>query len=80
MQRKSRLNAAKARRGWTVRSRKQLFHADTSSAIAAAVPAAIPLEALLADGTVQGKNSFGKTGYGGPYPPPNGPHHYHFSL
>jgi len=42
--------------------------------------AAIPLEALLEDGTVQGKNSFGNVGYGGPCPPPNGPHHYHFSL
>jgi len=30
------------------------------------LPAAIPLEALFEDGTVQGKNSFGKVGFGGP--------------
>lgn len=32
-------------------------------------------------GAVQGKNSFGKTGYGGPAPPPrHGTHHYHFHV
>jgi Raf kinase inhibitor-like YbhB/YbcL family protein len=31
-------------------------------------------------GAKQGKNSFGKTGYGGPCPPKGKPHHYHFIL
>jgi Raf kinase inhibitor-like YbhB/YbcL family protein len=32
-------------------------------------------------GAVQGKNSFGKIGYGGPAPPSgHGTHHYHFHL
>ena len=32
-------------------------------------------------GAVQGKNSFGKIGYGGPAPPSgHGTHHYHFQL
>jgi len=34
----------------------------------------------LGDGTLQGKNSYGRTGYGGPCPPPGNPHHYHFSV
>ena len=28
----------------------------------------------------EGRNSWGKTGYGGPAPPPGKPHHYHFKL
>ena len=37
-------------------------------------PAEIP-------GAVQGMNDFGRTGYGGPMPPPgHGIHHYHFTL
>jgi Raf kinase inhibitor-like YbhB/YbcL family protein len=32
-------------------------------------------------GTVQGRNSFGRIGYGGPEPPRgDGSHHYHFNL
>jgi len=32
-------------------------------------------------GGTEGKNDFGRTGYGGPMPPPgHGPHHYHFRL
>lgn len=32
-------------------------------------------------GAVQGKNDFGRIGYGGPMPPPgHGVHHYHFTL
>lgn len=32
-------------------------------------------------GAVQGRNGFGKSGYGGPCPPPgHGTHHYHFTL
>jgi Raf kinase inhibitor-like YbhB/YbcL family protein len=38
-----------------------------------------PAEAELADGTLQGVNSFGKTGYGGPCPP-SGVHRYVFTL
>ncbi len=43
----------------------------------------IPPQAKLKSpaGAVQGKNSFGKTGYGGPAPPPgHGTHHYHFRV
>ena len=29
---------------------------------------------------VQGRNDFGKVGYGGPCPPPGKPHHYRFNL
>jgi Raf kinase inhibitor-like YbhB/YbcL family protein len=28
----------------------------------------------------QGRNDFGRDGYGGPCPPPGRPHHYHFIL
>lgn len=28
----------------------------------------------------EGMNDFGDMGYGGPCPPPGGPHHYHFRL
>lgn len=38
-----------------------------------------PADAELADGTLQGVNSFGKTGYGGPCPP-SGVHRYVFTL
>lgn len=34
----------------------------------------------LSDGTIQGINDFGKTGYGGPCPPPGKPHRYFFRL
>jgi len=34
----------------------------------------------LADGSVQGKNDFGRIGYGGPSPPPGKPHRYFFRL
>ncbi len=34
----------------------------------------------LQSGAKQGKNDFGKTGYGGPCPPPGPAHHYHFKL
>jgi Raf kinase inhibitor-like YbhB/YbcL family protein len=34
-----------------------------------------------AAGLHEARNDFGKTGYGGPCPPPgHGPHHYHFRL
>lgn len=31
-------------------------------------------------GTVQGRNDYGMSGYGGPCPPPGKPHHYQFRL
>ena len=34
----------------------------------------------LADGSAQGKNDFGRIGYGGPSPPPGKPHRYFFRL
>ena len=34
----------------------------------------------LSDGALQGKNSWGKLGYGGPCPPPGKPHRYFFKL
>ncbi len=34
----------------------------------------------LDDGTIQGKNSWGRHGYGGPCPPPGKPHRYFFKL
>ncbi len=35
----------------------------------------------LANGTIQGKNSFGKVGYNGPCPPKgHGVHHYYFDV
>jgi len=37
-------------------------------------------EESLQNGAKQGKNDFGKTGYGGPCPPGGSAHHYHFRL
>lgn len=34
----------------------------------------------LPSSALQGKNGFGKFGYGGPCPPPGSPHHYRFTL
>jgi Raf kinase inhibitor-like YbhB/YbcL family protein len=36
-------------------------------------------EARLPAGSAEGRNSWGRTGYGGPSPP-SGTHHYHFKL
>jgi hypothetical protein len=41
---------------------------------------AISPEGKLPSGALQGKNDFGKIGYGGPCPPPGRPHHYRFTL
>ena len=49
---------------------------DTSRGLAEATSR----DARLADGTEQGKNDFGKTGYNGPCPPPGKPHRYYFKL
>ncbi len=47
------------------------------------LPEGVPTSATLTDpaGALQGKNSWGRVGYGGPMPPPgHGVHHYHFKL
>jgi len=44
------------------------------------LPEAIPAQAQLPDGALQGKNDFGRIGYGGPCPPPGRPHRYQFTL
>ena len=41
---------------------------------------AVPAQAQLPNGSLQGKNDFGKIGYGGPCPPPGRPHRYQFTL
>jgi len=40
----------------------------------------VPAEKELPDGARQGKNDFGKIGYGGPSPPKGKPHRYFFKL
>jgi Raf kinase inhibitor-like YbhB/YbcL family protein len=42
--------------------------------------AGVPADPALPDGTRQGKNDFGKTGYGAPAPPRGNPHRYVFRL
>jgi hypothetical protein len=39
-----------------------------------------PKKEQMADGSLQGRNDFGKIGYGGPCPPPGKPHRYFFKL
>ena len=49
----------------------------------AGLPEGVPPEPKLQNpsGAMQGRNTFGKIGYGGPMPPPShGVHHYHFKL
>lgn len=41
---------------------------------------AIPTQAQLTTGALQGKNNFGRIGYGGPCPPPGRSHRYQFTL
>ena len=40
----------------------------------------IPAQESIASGGQQGKNDFGKLGYGGPCPPPGATHRYYFKL
>ena len=50
--------------------------AQTSS-----LPEAVPAsQETIAGGARQGKNDFGRIGYGGPCPPPGKPHRYFFRL
>ncbi len=44
------------------------------------LPEALATQAELPGGARQGKNDFGRTGYGGPCPPPGRPHRYRFTL
>jgi len=44
------------------------------------LPEAVPVRDTLSDGARQGRNDFGKTGYGGPCPPRGKPHRYFFRL
>jgi Raf kinase inhibitor-like YbhB/YbcL family protein len=44
------------------------------------LPEGLPGTERVANGAVQGKNDFGKLGYGGPCPPRGPTHHYHFKL
>jgi hypothetical protein len=44
------------------------------------LPEAVPTQPQLPNGALQGKNDFGKIGYGGPCPPPGSPHRYRFNL
>jgi Raf kinase inhibitor-like YbhB/YbcL family protein len=41
---------------------------------------AVPAQAQLPDGARQGRNDFGRIGYGGPCPPSGSPHRYQFTL
>jgi Raf kinase inhibitor-like YbhB/YbcL family protein len=44
------------------------------------LPEAVPPDGNLSNGARQGKNDFGKLGYGGPAPPPGKPHRYFFKI
>jgi Raf kinase inhibitor-like YbhB/YbcL family protein len=44
------------------------------------LPAAVPKNKILDDGSLQGKNDFGRIGYNGPCPPPGKPHRYFFKV
>ena len=48
-----------------------------ATALSEGVP---PSQELLHNGARQGKNDFGRIGYGGPCPPPGRPHRYFFRL
>jgi Raf kinase inhibitor-like YbhB/YbcL family protein len=44
------------------------------------LPEGVPPEGQLPSGARQGRNDFGKIGYGGPCPPPGPAHRYYFKL
>ena len=44
------------------------------------LPEGLPGLGQLTDGPRQGRNDFGEIGYGGPCPPGDSAHHYHFTL
>lgn len=45
-----------------------------------ALPEGVPSNPTLDGGARQGRNDFGRIGYGGPAPPPGKPHRYFFKL
>lgn len=47
---------------------------------AAGLPEGVPPEEIVERGAAQGRNDFGRIGYGGPCPPPGKPHRYFFRL
>jgi hypothetical protein len=47
---------------------------------ASSLPEGVAKTARLPDGSEQGSNDFGKSGYNGPCPPPGKPHRYYFKL
>jgi len=47
---------------------------------ATGLPAAVPKNKTLDDGSLQGKNDFGRIGYNGPCPPPGQNHRYFFKV
>ncbi len=49
-------------------------------AAAAGLPGGVPANATLDNGARQGLNGWGRTGWGGPCPPPGRPHRYVFRL
>jgi len=50
------------------------------SAAGRGLPEAVPAQAQLPERLLQGKNDFGRVGYGGPCPPRGRPHRYQFNL
>lgn len=54
-----------------------LFNLPTGIMI---LPQGMATQNQLPDGSLQGKNDFGKVGYNGPSPPPGRPHKYQFTL
>ncbi len=49
-------------------------------ASARTLPQCVPATRTLTDGSAQGKNDFGRIGWGGPSPPAGKPHRYFFRL
>ena len=44
------------------------------------LPEGMAFDKILADGSMQGVTDFGRTGYGGPCPPPGKTHRYFFKI
>src|ERR1017187_4291740 len=44
------------------------------------LPEGVPKQEIVQGGGYQGRNDFGRIGYGGPCPPPGSPHRYFFKL